>query len=412
MYRLRHITKRLRGLISGFPVVVVVGARQVGKTTLLRHVLRDWGYVVFDPVQDIAGARADPDLFLQTHATPLVLDEIQYAPELVAAIKRKVDERPEVMGQYVLTGSQQWHVLRELSESLAGRAAFVDLEGFSLSEQAGETQAPTWLDTWLEDPEAFSRQPHKRLPLKRTVLELLWRGSLPRACLLDDAQVPDLWEGYLRTYVERDVRLLADLLDWHTFGLFLRLLASLTAREINHSQLGRDIGIAPQTAKRWIHILKGTFQWFELPAFSGNVTKRVASKPKGYLCDTGLACRTLQLSTPEALAGHVMYGPLFETFFAGEIRKLLGLSGRGGSLYHWRSAGGAEVDIVIERDGWYYPVAIKGASNAGRHDATGIHAFAKTYAHLRVARGLVVAPVQEVRILSDWATLAPWDLQT
>jgi hypothetical protein len=410
MYQERHAAIRLKRLIGGFPVVVVSGARQVGKTTLLRKELAGWNYVVFDPVQDVAGARADPDLFLQTHSTPLVLDEIQYAPELVASIKRRIDEQPDRMGQFVLTGSQQWHVLKHMSESLAGRVAFLDLEGFSLAEQSGEADGPVWLQDWLNHPDDFTRHAHRRLKLQRSVLEVLWRGTLPRACLSESDLVPDLWSGYIRTYIERDARLLADLSDWQQFGMFLRLMASLTAKEINFSQLGRDIGVTPQTAKRWLRVLQGTFQWFELPAFSGNMVKRVSSKPKGYLADTGLVCRTLDISTPGALAGHIMFGALFETFIAAELRKLLSLTGRGAALHHWRSVGGAEVDILIERDGIHYPIEVKGAGNAGRRDASGIHAFRKSYPALRVAPGLVIAPVPDVRPLSDHAILVPWDL--
>lgn len=410
MYQPRFVRQRLRDLLAGFPVVVVSGARQVGKTTLLRQEFPDWAYVVFDPAQDVAGARSDPDLFLNSHPAPIILDEIQYAPQLAASIKRRVDEAPDRVGQYLLTGSQQWHVLKNLSESLAGRAAFVDLEGFSLAEIAGESQPVTWLKTWLDAPTEFLDRPHRRLGIRNSVLDLLWRGSLPRACLVKKELVPDLWSGYLRTYIERDARLLADLSDWQQFGMFLRLLSSLTAREINHSQIGRDIGITPQTAKRWLRVLQGTFQWYELPAFSGNMVKRVSSKPKGYLADTGLACRVLQISSAEALAGHVMYGPLFETRVAAELRKLLQLDHRSAAFYHWRSAGGAEVDMIIERDGIHYPIETRGATNAGRRDASGIHAFRKSYPHLRVAPGLVIAPVSEVRPLSDHAILVPWDL--
>ena len=367
--------------------------------------------VVLDPVQDVGGARSDPDLFLENHPPPLILDEIQYAPELIASLKRRIDDHPDRMGQYILTGSQQWHVIRNLSESLAGRTGFFDLEGFLLAEQNREQDAPSWLHDWLEDPTSFPARSRTRIPLKSPLLELLWRGSLPRACLSDMELVPDVWRGYLRTYIERDARMLADLSDWRTFGSFVRLMASLTAREINCSQLGRDIGITPQTARRWLRILEGTFQWYQVPAFSGNLIKRVSSKPKGYLADTGLTCHMLQLTSPEALAGHVAYGQIFETFVAAEIRKLLSLRGRGAALYHWRSAGGAEVDLILERDGILYPIEIKGASNVGRADASGLNAFRKSYPSLRIAPGLLVAPVREMRRLSDSVVVIAWDSQ-
>jgi predicted AAA+ superfamily ATPase len=381
----------------------------VGKTTLLRQEFPDWTYVVFDPVQDIAGARSDPDLFLQTHSAPMILDEMQYAPELAAALKRRVDEAPDRMGQYILTGSQQWQVLRQLSESLAGRVGFLDLEGFTLAEQGDAPHAAGWLGDWLRSPETDTLIGRTRIMLPRTLFSLVWRGSLPRACLADESIVTDLQRGYLRTYIERDARMLANLSDWQQFGMFVRLMASLTAREINYSQLGRDIGITPLTAKRWLRILEGTFQWYEIPAFAGNMVKRVSSKPKGYLADTGLACHVLQITSPGGLAGHVLYGPLFETFVVAEIRKLIGQDGMGVGLYHWRSAGGAEVDIILERDGVLYPIEIKGSTRVGRGDLSGVHAFRKSYPDRRIAPGLVIAPVDAARPLTANDAVVPWD---
>ncbi len=410
MYRVRHLSDRLLKLVAAFPVVVVSGARQVGKTTLVRHILKDWQYVVFDPARDVAGARQDPDLFLRTHATPLVLDEIQFAPELVAAIKRQVDARAGANGQYVLTGSQQWQVLRHVAESLAGRAVFLDLEGFSLAEQAGRADPTPWLASWLADPDAFAARPHRRLDLDRTVYEMLWRGALPRATLLETELLPDFWDAYQRTYIERDARLLADLADWQQFGMFLRLLCALTAQEINHSQLGREIGVTPQTAKRWLRILQGTFQWYEVPAFGTNLVKRVSSKPKGYVADTGLACHALQLSSAATLAGHPAYGALFETRVVAELRHQAALLPGGAGFHHWRTAGGAEVDVVLERDGRYHPVEIKGTTTLGRRDCSAVHAFLDSYPRQSASKGLIIAPVEEVQWLSDRVCAVPWDL--
>jgi uncharacterized protein len=412
MFHPRHLAQKLRELADAFPVVVVSGARQVGKTTLVRHVFPRWQYIVFDPVRDVAGASADPDLFLGTHETPLVLDEIQLAPALVPAIKRWVDGRPGETGLYVLTGSQQWQVLRNVAESLAGRAAFLDLEGFSLAEQARRARAPRWLASWLQNPRAFARQKHRRVPSRHSVYELLWRGCLPRATMIAQRLVPDFWDGYQRTYVERDARLLADLSDWQQFGRFLRLVCALTSGEINHSQLGREIGITPQTAERWLRILQGTYQWYELPAFGRNMIKRVSAKPKGYVSDTGLACRALQVSSPSALAGHPAFGALFETFVACELRKLAALLPGASAFHHWRAAGGAEVDIVIERDGRHFPVEIKATTAPARRDTDSLHSFLDSYPRTAAPLGLVIAPIPEPHWLSDRVYAIPWDLDS
>lgn len=408
MYRERFLTGRLQRLAASFPAVVVAGARQVGKSTLLQHLYGGRAdIVVFDPVVDVENARQDPELFLANHRTPLVLDEIQYCPELVASLKRRIDENRSP-GQYLLSGSQQWSVLTSVAESLAGRAAFLDLEGFCLAEIAGSQRS--WLAAWLADPAAFLAAPSRRLPLSRTLYEHLWRGGLPEAASLNEAVIPDFHAAYQRTYIERDVRLLGDVADWQLFGRFVRLCASLTAQEVNRSHLGRELGVTPQTAGRWLDLLKATFQWFEVPAYSGNAVKRIGSKPKGYLADTGLACRAQLLSSPAALGGHPLLGALFETAVAAEIRKHASALPTPPQIYHWRSNGGAEVDLLLERDGAFYPIEAKLRSTPSRRDTTGITAFRKTYPHLRIERGLVIAPTEKALQLSDQDWALPWDL--
>lgn len=184
MYRPRLAIQRLCRLMEQFPAVVITGARQVGKSTLLREHFGDRAdFVVFDPIADVESARAEPELFFDNHRTPLVLDEIQYVPQIIPALKRRID-RNRSPGQYVLTGSQQWEVLRSLSESLAGRVVFLDLEGFCLAEIAEETEGETWLARWLADPAGFCASRPARLGSTRPLYERLWRGFLPEAELL------------------------------------------------------------------------------------------------------------------------------------------------------------------------------------------------------------------------------------
>ncbi len=408
-------------MVDQFAVVMVSGARQVGKSTLLSHELPGWESVVFDPAMDVGNARQDPDLFLDNHPAPLILDEIQYAPELVAALKRRVDRAPVPSdgpggraagrrpGQYVLTGSQQWAVLKSASESLAGRAVFLDLEGFCLAEIAEAASGEHWLKRYLEGPDEFVTTSVDRLAVRRTVYEQLWRGFLPETDSLDQEWVPEFYRAYLRTYLERDVRLLTAVGDWQQFGRFVRLVSALTGQEINHSQLGRELGATPQTAQRWLATLRATFQWYEAPAYHGNTIKRISGKPKGYLADTGLACGLQMISSPQALSGHPVAGALFETAVAGEIRKLAATLGTPPSIHHWRSHGGAEVDVLLERDGTVYPIEVKLNSHPSRRDTRGIEAFRATYPGMRVAPGLVIAPVERIERLSEMAYAMPWD---
>ncbi len=407
-FRRRILSQRLRLLVERFPVVIVSGARQVGKTTLLRHEFKDWTMVTFDPAVDVGNARLDPDLFLDNHPVPLVLDEIQYAPELVAAIKRRVD-RDRKPGQYILTGSQQWSVLKTARESLAGRAVFLDLESFSLSEIADAATASHWVLRYLESPDRFVRARHERLPLKRTLYEQLWRGFLPETLELETELVPELHRGYLRTYIERDARLLADIADWQQFGQFARLASALTAQEVNHTQFGREVGVTPQTAGRWLAVLRGTFQWHETSSFHGNTVKRVSGRPKGYFSDTGLACHLNRVSSPTSLAGHPMCGALFETAVVAEVRKLIGSLPSPPAMFHWRSHGGAEVDLVLERDDTLYPIEIKLTTRPTASAARGIGAFRDTYPTRQIAPGLIICPAEGSAMLNEHDCALPWD---
>jgi len=409
MYHRRILTDKLERLFSVFPVVVVTGARQVGKSTLLANTLgRRMETVVFDPVIDIENARQDPELFLRNRKPPLILDEVQYAPELIPAIKRRVDQARHP-GQYVLTGSQQWGVLQSVAESLAGRAVFLDLEGFNLSE-AVDIQTSTWLSKWLEDPVALFQDQLGRLPGETTLYEQLWRGFLPEAQFIPLDTIPDFHAAYQRTYIERDVRLMADISDWQLFGRFLRLAAALTAQEINCSQLGRELGLTPQTAGRWLDILQATFQWFEVPAFSGNALKKVSNKARGYIADTGLACAAQAISSPPSIGGHPLWGALFETACAAEIRKQRSFMSPKPQMYHWRTYGGAEVDIILEYNGRVYPIEIKAGSRPSRRDCSGLQAFRKRHPGLDLAPGLVLAPIEHKLQLSGNDYALPWDI--
>lgn len=410
MYIPRLVTQRLLGLARTFPAVVVTGARQVGKSTLLQATFgKEMPAVVFDPVVDVENARRDPELFLNNRPPPLILDEIQYAPELAAAIKRRID-KDRKPGQYLMTGSQQWGVLRTMAESLAGRAVFMDLEGFCLAEAARSRHPRSWLARLLSGPAAFLKAPHKRLRLRTTIYEQLWRGWLPEAQFLPLKAIPDFHRAYQRAYIERDVRLLANVSDWQLFGRFVRLLAALTGQEINHLELGRELGLAPNTAKRWTALLTATFQWFEVPAYHGSAIKRVSGKPKGYIADTGVACAAQALSSPEVLGGHPLWGPLFETAVAGEIRKQAAVLSPQPNLYHWRSHGGAEIDLLLEHDGIFFPLEVKAASQPSRYDTRGFLAFREAYPGLKVAPGLVIAPIERQLQLSESDYAVPWDV--
>ena len=408
-YKERAVSKHFIQLLNHFPVIVVAGARQVGKSTMLTHLLPEWESVVFDPVVDVGTAREDPELFLKNHPPPLVLDEIQYCPELVPTIKRWIDHQGKP-GMFVLTGSQQWSVLKSVSESLAGRAAFIDLESFSVAEIAESLPVASWLERYLDEPDKFLSTTPALHKSTRTIHEQLWRGTLPKMDSMPLELGQDYFSAYLRTYIERDARLMLDAADWQQFGSFVQLAAALTAQEVNFSQLGREIGITPQTSKRWLAVLAATFQWFEMPAYQGNAVKRLSAKPKGYLADTGMACYLAHITSPQTIGGHPLAGPLFETFMAGEIRKLLSAMTRKPALFHWRSHGGAKIDLILERDGILYPIEIKLASRPTRHDTRGFAALRNTYPQQNIAPGLVLAPATNLESLNGIDFVVPYNM--
>ena len=410
-YRPRLIEARVRAVAAHFPVVLVVGARQVGKTTLVRRLFGDDARsFVFDPVHDPYGAREDPELFLSQHAPRIILDEVQYAPDLLPVIKRRVDE-DRSPGQYILTGSQNLALLRQVSESLAGRVGVVELEPMSLAERHGEAQAGGWLTDWLngESDRLLGRSRVQRGD-DESIARMLWRGGFPGLLDWPDELVPEFFDSYLRTYVERDVRVLGDLQAQTEFTRFLGLCGALSGQEVNRAKLGRDVNVTPQTATRWLGLLQATFLWQQLPAFAGNAVKRLSQTPKGYLGDSGLAAHLQRLPGPDSLEVSPLLGLLFETHVVGEIRKLVASMAPRPALYHWRSHGGAEVDLLLDWAGTLYPIEIKRSSQVSRRDERGFRALRETYPSLRFGPNLVIAAVDRPRWLSEETMLVPFDI--
>ena len=412
-YRERHIERRLSRLRGALPVVLVVGARQSGKSTLLSHVAPEANRVVFDPVIDVGNARDDPELFLDQYRPPLILDEVQYAPDLLAVIKRRVDE-DSTPGQYLLTGSMNLMLLRSVSESMAGRVAVLDLPFLSLAERCGRAATP---EVWVED--LFASDPLSRLrrrgrlpprEIEATLASRMWRGGFPRHLDHDDDILPDLLSSYVRTYVERDVRNVAAVEDAGLFTRFVGLCAALTGQEINHSQLGRELGITYHTAQRWQAILQATYQWLEVPPFSANPTNRVSKRPKGYFADTGLAAWTQRISSPEALLANPMQGALFETHVVLDLLKQTHAMVHPPRAHHWRLHSGTEVDLILERDGMLIAIEARSRSRVTRADTRGIRAFRDAYPRLNHGVGVVVAAVREATLLGDDIIALPYDL--
>lgn len=414
MYLNRHVEYELRQMANHFKMILITGARQVGKTTLLENVFPELDTITFDPAKDIQGARTDPDLFLQQHPDPIILDEVQYVPELLASLKRKVDKN-ENKGQYFMTGSQNLSMLKNIAESMAGRVGILHLGAMSLDEQAGtvdgKSRQKNWLSHYLActSPLEF-RKKITGLNEHTTLLKAMWRGGLPGLLTTPDEMVARYFSGYLKTYLERDVRTAAAVESIGDFEDLVGIMAALTAQEINYSQLGRKLDIESRTSKRWIDLLKQSYQWHDIKSYSGNVIKRVSQKRKGYFSDTGLACYLQGITSHEGLMRHPLRGALFETHMVNTIRTLLESMPFDPVLYHWRTVGGAEVDLIISMDGKLFPIEMKMKTNISGHDTRGLQAFRATYgAHTQVMPSLILYAGTDCYLYDENTILLPWN---
>lgn len=413
-YHRRILERRFGRLADLFPVVAVLGARQVGKSTLLDHVVGTKAKkFVFDPIDDMYGAREDPDFFLDQNPPPLILDEIQYATELLPPIKRRVDESPEQKGQYYLSGSHSLSVLKDISESMSGRVGILELSAMTPDEWS-DRAAPDgngWLSRWLEGEsevvDDLAVQGRENTPLTQRV----WRGLMPGLLEFPNQDdTPEFHRSYIMTYIERDVRRTAEVADINSFRRFMGLLAALTAQEVNYSKLGREVGITRATAHRWLGVLQATYQWVFLAPYHGNVVKRLTRHAKGHLHDTGLACHLQGISSPDALLASPLFGRAYETHVVTTVMKRISAMAMQPTCYHWSTHAGAEVDLVLEKDGRLWPFECKAGTRITRHDASGIRAFRDTYPGMADTPGAIIAPVPEVRRLTPDIWVLPCDL--
>ncbi len=403
-YKRRFLETKVRSAASHFKAVMLLGARQVGKSTLLHHFAPEAERFVFDSILDPLDVRKDPDFFLTLHPPPLILDEGQFAPALLSAIKRKVDES-NATGGYFLTGSQNFTMLKHVAETLTGRIVLFHLEGMTLHERQGLAAEPPWLCRYLEDPHRFLKTKQDSIPGLPPLHEIIWRGSLPAVSSLTSDLIAPFFSSYIQTYVERDLRLIDHVENLDLFGRFLSLLAALTAHEIKYNQLGRKIGVSHQTAKRWMIALSSLYQWRQVSPYFANTIKRISESPKGYMSDTGAACYLLRIFSPQALALHPSLGSLFETWVVNHIHQLFAACPAAPAVHHWRVHSGAEVDLLLEANGCFYPIEIKCSQNLSRTDLHRFKAFREAHPKLRVMPNLIIHAGDE-SYLMDQETLA------
>ena len=353
MYIKREMEDVVKDLLTQFKVVLVTGPRQVGKTTMLKQVLSDkYNYVTLDDPRALTLALDDPSLFFLNYQTPLIIDEVQYAQDLFRHVKFLVD-KDDKKGRVVLTGSQAYHLMQNVSESLAGRVAILEMSGLSAREIDGNHKNRPFIPT-----SELIGSPAKPLDPK-----LLWtriqRGSMPE---LQNEEIDGdvFYSSYVRSYIERDVRSLINVKDEALFYKFLISLAARTGQLFNASSVAKDIGISLKTVQSWSSILEASGIVRFIQPYFDNQIKRLIKTPKVFFTDTGLVCHLLGWTTPEVLMKGAMAGSLFETYVVGEIIKSYINAGKEvRNIYFYRDLQKNEIDLLIKEGDTLHPIEIK-----------------------------------------------------
>jgi hypothetical protein len=354
----RHIANRIRELCAQYPIIGLTGPRQSGKTTLLRHLFPEYRYVSLEDPHQLEFAISDPRLFLKTFDNKVIFDEVQRATALFSYIQTKTDQ-DKIMGQYILSGSQNFLLLEKITQSLAGRVSLFKLLPFSLAELNGAS------------PPLGKTTPHEHI---------FW-GGYP--ALYDRGlKHTDFFSDYIETYVERDVRNLMSIKDLSLFRTFIRLCAGRIGTPLNAQSLANDCGISQPTARGWLSLLESSYIVYMLPPYFQNFNKRIIKSPKLYFYDTGLACYLLGLTEPGQVLNYYQRGSLFENMVIGEMLKNRFNLKAPVNFYFWQDSNGVEVDLLMEEAGKTNLFEMKFSQTPGPDFFKGILAFRKLIPHL------------------------------
>ncbi len=353
----RTLGKALLDASAGFKVVMLTGPRQVGKTTLLQDIQkRSRSYVTLDDLNMRLAAQQDPASFLDRLELPVLIDEVQYAPNLFPYIKIAVDKAKQ-NGLFWLTGSQQFDMMKNVTESLAGRVAILHLQGISLAEEQGRADDPPFL------PKLSLLKARQKTAKSLTLPEAyhkIWRGSYPDMVTQENTKHWERFYGsYVATYIQRDVREYLNINDTAAFYKFMQIAAARTGQLINYADMARDVGVSEVTVKTWLNVLHASGIVYLLQPYFSNRTKRLVKTPKLYFMDTGLCAYLIGWLTPDVLERGAMSGAMLETWVVSEIIKSYLHHGRVPRVYFYRDKDKREVDLLIEESGTLYPVEIK-----------------------------------------------------
>lgn len=399
MIDMRRITQALlEEYLTLFPCVAVVGPRQCGKTTLLAGLDEGWRVFDLERGSDFQAVSDDPDLFLSLHPGRIAIDEALILPKLFPALRVAIDADRAATGRYIITGSSSPELARAITESLAGRVGIIELAPLSWSE-VQPADGPSVIDLLL-DPAAGAADLVGNVRARgdlKALTEYWFKGGYPEPWLRNDGRFRETWmEQYVRAYVLRDVARLFPGLNQEKFRTFARMLAGLSGRAVNHAEVARALGVSPPTVRDYFEIAEGTYLWRSLPAFTRNATKRVVKHAKGYLRDSGLGHHALRVPDVTALLSHPQAGATWEGMVVEEICRQLNQRGIGHDAFHYRTGGGAEVDLVIEGTFGLVAVEIKLGQRVRAQELRGLREFVADH-HCRF--GLVLSNEEKPRPL-------------
>ena len=368
-YIKRDMEEKIIALSKEYACILVTGPRQVGKTTVLRQLMtEDREYVTLDDMEERSLAKRDPAMFLQIHSAPIMIDEVQYAPELFSYIKIEID-KGAAPGTYWLTGSQAFKLMGLAQESLAGRVAILHMSGLSQHEVYGSGKSTPF----SPDLNALKAREKTNAPADVTgIYTRIWNGSMPGLVSGKFSDRDVFYSSYLQTYIDRDVKEQVQLADPLLFSDFVRAAACRAGQMLNVHDIAQDVGVSDDTAKRWLQVLEKSDVIFFLRPYSNNLLKRTVKTPKLYFFDTGLVAYLTRYSSPEILANGAINGAILENFVVAELLKTYHNDANECLLWYYRDSNSNEIDMVIESDGTLHPLEIKRSVNPGTEL---IHAF-------------------------------------
>ncbi|OFW81025.1 MAG: ATPase [Alphaproteobacteria bacterium RIFCSPLOWO2_01_FULL_40_26] len=398
----RLAIKALRETSKSFSVLLITGPRQVGKTTLLQiSAEKNRKYVTLDDLNARNMAQNDPALFIKTYKPPVIIDEIQYAPQLFSYIKIAVD-REKKKGMFWLTGSQKFHLMKGITETLAGRVAILDLLGLSQAEiddrKTNKPFIPTasWIKQAKKNPK---KQPEE-------IYRQIWQGSFPFVNVDKSEKTRQrFYSSYVQTYLQRDVRDILKISDETAFYNFLSAIASRTGQLLNYNDLARDVGIDNKTVKSWLSVLETSGLVYVLNSYHSNLSKRLVKAPKIYFLDSGLCSYLTRWTSVESLQSGAMSGAILETHIFTEILKSYWNAGMEANFYYYRDADQKEIDLIIEADNTLYPIEFKKTATPSPNLVANFSSLKKF--NKKIGHGMVICFVEEAIPLSREVTAIP-----